>query len=126
MNIRTAILKAADSIEQNPHLFIFMVTGIPNDCGTPGCALGWIGYHAGITGLAQIQVPPFLGFYEDWKKEVEVFYTRLDATNDWRHNAPECAKALRLYADKYHPEDNAIPESVMAIFNTKQVVEEHP
>ena len=49
MNIRTAILKAADSIEQNPHLFSFKSLAIPNkDCGTPGCAIGWIAYHSGL------------------------------------------------------------------------------
>ena len=41
MNIRTAMYKAADSIEQNPHLFDFGSVELP-DCDTPGCALGWV------------------------------------------------------------------------------------
>lgn len=48
MNIRTAILSAADSIEKHPKLFDFDTMGIPDsDFGTPGCALGWIAFHLG-------------------------------------------------------------------------------
>ena len=43
-----AIMLAADHIERNPADFNFMSIGIP-DCGTPGCALGWIGSFGGLT-----------------------------------------------------------------------------
>ena len=47
MNIRQALLKAADSIEQHPKLFSFHSCELPNECGTPGCALGWLAVHLG-------------------------------------------------------------------------------
>jgi hypothetical protein len=45
--IRAAILKAADTIERDGDLWNFGEVLVP-DCGTPGCALGWIGFHLGI------------------------------------------------------------------------------
>jgi len=125
MNIRTAILKAADSIEQNPHLFDFDSILVP-DCGSSGCLIGWIAAHSGL------EYQPFVGSQGLGKywilggakifdligvKEYEL-YDRMNLLGaNWRDDALECAKALRLYADKYHPEESVIPESVMAIFN---------
>jgi hypothetical protein len=50
-----SIMKAAEQIEQWPDSFKFMATGIPkksggniNFCGSPGCALGWIGFFRGF------------------------------------------------------------------------------
>lgn len=45
--IRQAILQAADHIEKNPCDFNFYSVDKP-ECGTPGCALGWIGVFMGI------------------------------------------------------------------------------
>ena len=115
MNIRQAILKAADSIEQHPKMFSFGSLSIPG-CGSPGCALGWTGHHLGMRGygLKNICIAiglPLLTKYKDrddcWR--AMTFYTRMTeliGSGDWRNSAPECAKALRLYADKYHPAEH--------------------
>jgi len=126
MNIRQAILMAADSIEQNPKLFDFNTAEIP-DCNTPGCALGWIAAHLGES----------IHLYGGWnyKKLARVmgtrgdieFYERMNALNGhkWKHNADKCAKTLRLYADKYHSapiESHAgIPAVVLEIFDLTRV-----
>ena len=47
MNIRTAILKAADSIEQNPDIYNWSNVQVP-PCGTPGGMLGLIGAFRGM------------------------------------------------------------------------------
>jgi hypothetical protein len=132
MNIRQAILKAADHIERNPHLFDFKVWLMPNDCGTPGCAIGWIGLFSGKTfekgcwdidgprpGVSANVCQPALGI------NAEEFYSRMDCIDlqtafemRWRRNAENCARTLRLYADTYHPAESRalIPASVRAIF----------
>jgi len=104
MNIRTAILKAADSIEQNPKMFDYDSVDIP-DCGSPACALGWIGFHLGMSckkhGLGR-DVCRALGIKRQASfPELTLFC----GSHKWKDSAPECAKALRLYADKYHPAD---------------------
>lgn len=119
MNIRTAILKAADSIEQNPHLFYFHSVDMPDaGCGTPGCALGWIGHHLSCAGIQ-----PDDRFDGSLSRvahmESTSFYARMNGLEvglGWKYSAPACASALRQYADKYHPENRGIPESVRQIF----------
>ncbi len=102
MEIREAILKAADHIQANPGEFDFQASYVP-DCGTPGCALGWIGYFAGmkrgVTGNYQVSSTVF-GFGSP------DFYDRITelTSNAWHTSTTNCAHALRLYADKYHPE----------------------
>ena len=106
MDLRFAILKAADSIQQFPKLFNFGSISCPDiGCGSPACALGWLGFytkaktysrgHSYVNGLDSI---------------VDVdsarFYRRMDALpgfRTWRTDAASCTKSLRLYADKYHP-----------------------
>lgn len=132
MDIRQAILKAADHIERQPHLFSFKEWLMPNDCGSPGCAIGWIGVfsetvvekscHDGIerrSGVASDVCPAVLGI------KAEDFYDRMDSidqTTDfdkrWRRNAGTCARSLRAYADKYHPDASRalIPDNVARIF----------
>lgn len=114
MQIREAILKAADSIEKHSELFNFSSTVIP-DCGTPGCALGWIAFHRleaqHSSGMTWIPDKPVEHSDLD-------FYRRMDGLqSNWKYNAVDCAKALRLYADKYHPATDHIPEDIRAIFN---------
>ena len=55
MNVREAILAAADHIETYPKKFSFASVEVPSrrSCGTPGCALGWIGHFAGSIELAR-------------------------------------------------------------------------
>jgi hypothetical protein len=48
MNIYNAIMKAADQVETHPESFDFWVNDIPERCGSPGCALGWIGFYLGL------------------------------------------------------------------------------
>lgn len=133
MNIRQAILKAADHIERNPSAFNFGAVRFPkpNDCGTPGCALGWIGVFAGLPDMYARSLDrsdswcvlraarEVLGLPDKCHTD-SVFYERMDevAGTDWRHSAATCARALRLYADRYHPAESRslIPESVRAIF----------
>lgn len=101
MNIRDAILKAADWIEKNPALFDFEVCEVPA-CGSPGCAIGWIGHfmgrNAGYTGFKEIAISMGLPDHEG------TFYQRMDDINAvWDRDAKACSHTLRLYADKYHP-----------------------
>ena len=128
MNIRDAILKAADHIERNPGEFNFQSVFIPSapGCGTPGCALGWIGHFAGVHDPSDLS-----GYWEREKNawglcEVNVigscdlpfstareFYRAMDAVYSdvsWRDSAQNCATALRAYADKYHPENSPVVE----------------
>ena len=133
MNIRTATLKAADSIEQNPDNYLFMSNQKP-DCGTPGCALGWVGFHLGVAenengcSLYHLVVADVLGFIappDTFVYADRPFYGRMDDINnsiEWRHSAKKCAAALRLYADKYHPADNqGMPDVVRSWFDEKAV-----
>jgi len=120
MNIRQAILKAANSIEQYPELFHFSSIDNPDiSCGTSGCALGWVRLH--LHGQKETQT------ISETAKELGIntaipefiFYDRMKSFDvSWRRNAKTCAITLRLYADKYHSDH--IPESVREIF--KEVV----
>jgi len=129
MKIREAILKAADSIEQNPKLFNFGSCYAPNtDCGTPGCALGWIGLHAGMAiNTRGDRIGKFVGSLDGvanltiGDKDAFTFYFRMSKLESlWKSSASMCAKTLRFYADKYHPVDN-IPSSVRAIFEVETI-----
>ena len=129
MNIRQAILKAADSIEQNPDMYDFHSITAP-DCGTPGCAIGWIVAHSqldlpyedGLEGRAR-----YWGRHEGYSKLLGVddagFYNLMDSCGDtnWHTTPQKCAQSLRLYADKYHPATDHIPASIRQIFETQQV-----
>lgn len=109
MNVREAILKAADSIEMHPELFDFRSTSMPNECGTPGCAIGWIALHADEDLCGQIMADKWMSHKTELFMGVESgdFYDRMDALagdfRAWAHNPKGCAKTLRLYADEYHP-----------------------
>ena len=99
MDIYTAVMKAADHIERNPHLFKFTESCVP-DCGTPGCALGWISHFLGERPGQLFRAEVALGF-EHILGETE-FYSRMDhLLVEWAWNAPSCVRALRLYAAKY-------------------------
>ena len=109
-----AIMKAADHIERNPEDFNFMSVAIPS-CGTPGCALGWIGSFGGLskgscgfsdaaTDLLKLE-PELLGGSGSCETSEFAFYNRMDALCGnmlWRKAAHVCADALRKYAEKYH------------------------
>ena len=122
MNIRQAILKAADQIERHPELFDFFSYKTPDPhCGTPGCAIGWISYYANVpiimkdTGINFDHVEQLLGCDET------DFYDRMKGfIYWWERDSSDCAQALRFYADKFHPEQG-IPESVRQIFEVERV-----
>jgi hypothetical protein len=117
MEIRDAILRAADHIERHPQDFNFGSVSIPV-CGTPGCALGWIsaycdfprGEHGfskccdllGLEPEFQTGIKLDAGAFKD---QSFTFYNRMKKLggSSWCSNAINCAEALRLYADKYHP-----------------------
>jgi hypothetical protein len=127
MNIREAILKAADSIQAYPQLFNWSSVQTANpECGTPGCALGWIAFHAGVADSDFTKTCELMSIH---RGEHGTFYMRMNSVcgnpQTWKESAGECARTLRLYADKYHPAEAAaphgIPESVRAIFAAKEV-----
>jgi hypothetical protein len=103
--VRDAILRAADQIEAHPESLDFANIIVPQ-CGSPGCALGWIGVFAQITGFVSTVSEEVLGL-EDFQ-----FYSRMVLLQDqtfWGRDATECARCLRLYADKYHPASTLDP-----------------
>ena len=116
MNIRQAILKAADSVEHSGN-YEFMCVTI-HDCGTPMCMLGWIGHHLGLRGGISNAVNA-IGL----KDEMEFYlFLRAQGINDSAfHSKPsEAARGMRLFADAHFPEPSAsralIPKGVARIF----------
>ncbi len=118
MNIYDATMRAADHIEVHPELWSFGRISVP-ECGSPGCALGWVGHFAGVpAGESIYGVYKILGVSKG-----SDFYDRLhelnDDSTDWQFNAPKIPKLLRLYANKYLKQDH-IPESVREIFDVSE------
>lgn len=111
--LRKAILKAATSIENNPKLFDFYTYDVVKpECGTAGCALGWVAFHQKIklkkdptqssrgSRFIRTQTRQVIGCGE------EEFYNRMDRIEpqiEWRNKASICARTLRGYANKFHP-----------------------
>ena len=120
MNIRTAILKAADSIEQNPKLYEFDSRTVP-PCGSPGCLFGWIGFHMGLkVDTLNWTVAEAMGL--TGTPSLYAFMNNVVGL-DYVFNAATAAKGLRLYANKYRPTEakpTGIPDWCRQIF----VVEE--
>ena len=108
MEIRAAILAAADYIERNPQDFNYESISIP---GRPrkrmdwtptncGCAIGWT---MALSGTAADSLSLFAVESLGCEGAAE-FYIRMgDLAPGWERSAPLCVKAMRLYADKYHP-----------------------
>lgn len=97
--MRDAILKAADHIESHPETFHFMATDIPHACDSPGCALGWVGFFAGIDANRVGQVADAMSI------NTCDFYDQMDkyAGREWIDRPELCAVALRGYANEFHP-----------------------
>jgi hypothetical protein len=106
LDIRAAFLAAADHIERHPDQFDFMSCAKPV-CGTPGCALGWVGSFLGVEPDPErlFSYPEDVAIACGVSNFAAQFYNRMDKLGDfdWSGNAAECANALRAYADKYHP-----------------------
>jgi len=138
VNVYNAIMRAADHIENHPNEFNFSSVWIPGtdderSCGTPGCALGWIGHFAGVKGLSEIEMPWRLGFDGLWLDAVRNFYARMDALNRrWRRDSIACSGALRLYAEKYHSNekpcrsDSELVADLMRRVNSAKIPDEAP
>ena len=117
--IYQAIRKAADQIEAHPERFKINAIVIPEKggaCGSPGCALGWISHYYGVN--------PIKGYYRGLIRAMRIdddneFYERMaqlvgihipankticswSDLGEWTRDAAECARLLRLYAEKYH------------------------
>lgn len=119
MNIREAILRAADRIQAEPRHYDFDNNKVPDldNCGTPGCMIGWIGVFAGFKNGEPVSVvsealgTSDLEFYHRIRQLSRDGFCALLAAED-------VPAALRAYADKYHPAESRalIPASVRAIF----------
>lgn len=100
MNVREAILKAADHIEREPESFDYQSNCKPG-CGTPGCFWGWIGFYGGVQrvkGESYLhRVNAFVG--HNWTVMTDIANSRGQFIGD-----PKAAPGLlREFADKYHP-----------------------
>jgi hypothetical protein len=105
--VYTAIMRAADWIETHPERFDFGACDVPAmECGSPGCAIGWIGAFAGFkSGQTTWNVSEkLLGLKGDGD-----FYERMRAISAengkhgyWRTSPKMLAKHMRLYASRYH------------------------
>lgn len=105
MDIRQAILKAAEQFDRAPHLFNYWKIKTP-ECGSPGCAIGWAATFREMTGYVHEICQKALGVSDT------TFYNRM---RDLDYvvsacNAAEMATGLRLYADKYHPAPIVLPD----------------
>jgi hypothetical protein len=124
-DVYTAIMKAADQIEARPDTFNFREDAIPDgEVEGCGCALGWIGYflRAGLSDFAR--VPLLMGISPSNYYAVHKFFQRMGRISEpdsnvpwekmsgWRFCAAECARCLRIYAERYH----SIPASVRSVF----------
>ena len=128
MNARDAILRAAAQVEKHPKSFGFSHYCIPEPCGSPGCALGWIGHYAGLPakswGATMLVPQAVLGLPEGGAHD---FYDRMESlVKGWRWDAALCAKALRMYADKYHADSRRPTSALVADLMTKVMGERIP
>jgi len=123
MNIYTAIMMAADHIDEQVSRWHYSAAFTPTTCDSPACALGWIGYCAGYEGGIDVGniAETLLNIPET------EFYSRMAQINSpfypscWIAQAGVAAKCLRLYAEQYHSHEKpvthtGIPESVRKIF----------
>lgn len=122
MEVREALLKTATLFTDHPEVFNFKEVQIPGNCGSPGCALGYIGFFLGMTGDDQFisgSVCEALGIESTFIFES---LTKVYGNRDWYDSAAKCAEALRMYADVHHPEIKKttrkdMPEKVRKIFD---------
>lgn len=132
MDIRTAILKAADSIEVHPQLFEYSSTQVANPRGTRGCGIGWIAYHfigahdRSWSGDESLYSAMGVDFCRTPTRNLNRFFTdrmgSICGSYRWRHDPKLCGSTLRTYADKYHPITDHIPAKIRAIFEPVSAV----
>lgn len=138
MNAYGAILAAASHIERHPEFFNFNAVALPDtDCGTHGCALGWIGFFAGLRpdetrdyGFCVLRAANEVLGLNDKDHVSSVFYDRMtDLAGHplyWRERATECARVLRLYAEKYHGNEKPRTTPDWWAMAQKQTIPEGP
>lgn len=100
MNIRQAILAAADHIERNPEQYDFNGLTVPEP-GCQACMLGFVGMFLGMSGATNNDVKRALN-----PEHVHGFYEILEGllgNCSYVDSAGSAATALRRYADKYFP-----------------------
>lgn len=107
--IRSAILRTAELFEREPGMFMFHNCDIPG-CGTPACALGWIGAYLGIRAGEGI----FLASEAMGHADTGRFYSDMwtISPSGWRTTPQVLVKNLRAYADKFYPEQQLDPAFV--------------
>lgn len=107
--VKLAMLLAADQIEGSPELFRFSSVEVP-DCGTPGCAIGWMAYY-----LREMEGDEGEDWLVSWSRARDVFapggvgdgvfYMRMNDVarghGDWHVDASVCAAGLRRLAEAY-------------------------
>lgn len=100
-SIHTLLIATAIYIEENPEQYNWLNGAVPKEGERPACMLALLGGIAGeAQGTLYFQIArDVLGTSE------HVFHDRIKELVDKRyHDAKEAARALRLYADKYHAE----------------------
>lgn len=115
MELRQAILMAADLFDRMPGLFNFDRVSVPS-CGSPGCAIGWIEHFLGVPSWQPIGSR--MHGYQFYERISNLTNSNIKYTpggtvknwGEWTKDAAMCARGLRLYADKYHPETVKLPD----------------
>jgi hypothetical protein len=135
MNIYTAIMKAADTIEQCPKLYTFQANRVP-ECGSPGCLIGHIGAQLGHVGQgvysgetwAMIGLDPdrrydILDQMGYWDFRFKTDEGRTFARYAVTEHAPLAAAFLRHFALRFKPQHTGLPDIVRDIFtNPRQTI----
>ena len=113
MNIRQAILKAADSIEERPSRFNYGSPFVPKSMDDTGCPIAWIGYFAPRKYTFFNLIPLFKPYYPDFVCRMYLSHNEdefleemqlLSGDEFWRINHKSAICGLRAYAAKYYPE----------------------
>lgn len=116
MDIYNAILKAADHIEKEPHLYNFYCNRVP-DCGTPGCMLGWIGHFMGLTGSVYNDVAPVVGLS---RRCLVTFDMGAQYNELPMESVEDAVRVMRRFALRFKPSVTGIPASVREIFQPRE------
>lgn len=134
MNRYEILMRAADFIEKEPQRWDFHASKSPeHNYETPACALGWIGYAAGLYDVFNHEIASkVLG-----SSDVALFYDRLSDIDvglptwpqkSWHDDALVAAQCLRVYAETYFsaekPTTDFIPSSIRTFFPTQEETQE--
>lgn len=121
MNIRQALISVANRFEDRPDLYDYTKSTTINGESDIGCLIAHTAVELGHRRRHQFEIcrdvcDSLLGVSQN------EFFQRLDdlvQTHAWNGNAALAIRALRAYADKYHPAESRalIPASVMKIFD---------